>query len=57
MHSSATPCSTHVSSSEPSRMGRLTDSTKFVDWPVVLSTPARSDVLYSGHWYWPAGGS
>eukprot|EP00882_Tetradesmus_deserticola_P016464 GHRQ01017589.1.p1 GENE.GHRQ01017589.1~~GHRQ01017589.1.p1 ORF type:complete len:218 (+),score=17.14 GHRQ01017589.1:608-1261(+) len=55
--SSATPCSTQQSVPVPRATGRLTHSTKLVLWPVVLSTPARSDVLYSGHWYCSAGGS
>ena len=32
-------------------MGKPTQTTKFVDWPVVDKIPARTLVLYSGHWY------
>lgn len=32
-------------------VGNNTVITKFVLWPVVLSVPARTDVLYRGAWY------
>lgn len=57
IHSSATPCSTQWSVLVPGSTGRLTHSTKLVLCPVVDSTPALDEVLYSGHWYWAAGGS
>ena len=34
-----------------SAIGSRTNMTKFVEWPVVESTPWRTDVLYTGHMY------
>ena len=46
---SAEPCSTQKLVLVPFCTGRATQHTKLVDCPVVLSTPARTVVLYSGH--------
>lgn len=47
LHSAATPNITHTSGL--TSVGSSTAMTKFVDMPVVLSTPFLSAVLYTGH--------
>jgi hypothetical protein len=48
--SAATPALTHLLGAPgPGPAGSGSVMTKLVEWPVVLSVPARSLVLYSGH--------